>query len=76
MGLYVFAKRTRKHIIEMLYENGLSISYARVLEISAQLGEAAVEQCVQDGVVCPSALRNQLFTTAAVDNIDPTATTA
>ena len=78
MVLYVFAKIRKRQIIEMLHENGLSISYDRVLEISAQLGEAVVAQYVEDGVICPPALRKQLFTTAAVDNIDhnPTATTA
>ena len=52
----------------MLHENGLSISYDRVLEISAQLGEAVVAQYVEDGVICPPVLRKQLFTAAAVDN--------
>ncbi|KAJ7371263.1 hypothetical protein OS493_027379 [Desmophyllum pertusum] len=42
MGLYVFAKTRKRQIIEMLHENGLSISYDRVLEISAQLGEAVL----------------------------------
>lgn len=62
----------------MLYENGISISYDRVLQISAQLGEAVVTQYVEDGVVCPPSLRKGLFTTSAVDNIDHnrTATTA
>ena len=77
-GLYVFAKTRKRQIVEMLHENGLSISYDRVLEISAQLGEVVVAQYVEDGVICPPVLRKQLFTTAAVDNIDhnPTATTA
>ena len=76
--MYVFAKTRKKQIIEMLHENGLSASYDRVLQISAQLGEAVVAQYVQDGVICLPVLRKQLFTTAAVDNIDhnPTATTA
>ena len=45
----------------MLHENGISISYDRVLV---------------DGVVCPPILRKGLFTTSAMDNIDhnPTAT--
>lgn len=56
----------------------MSISYDRVLEISAQLGDAAVNKYVNDGVVCPPVLRKGLFTTAAMDNIDhhPAATTA
>ena len=61
----------------MLYENGLSIFYDRVLEISSQLGEAVVNQFVEEGRVCPRALRNFLFTVTAIDNLDhnPTATT-
>ena len=64
--------------MEMLHEHGIGISYDRVLEISAQLGEATVSKYVDDGVVCPPVLRKGLFTTSAMDNIDhnPTATTA
>lgn len=74
----LFAKTRKRQLIDMLHVNGLSISYDRVLEISAQLGEAVVAQYVEDGVVCPPVLRKQLFTTAAVDNIDhnQSATTA
>ena len=71
--------RTRKRIlIDMLHENGLCVSYDRVLEMSAKLGEAVVCQYVEDGVVCPPALRTKLFKTSAVDNIDhnPSSTTA
>ena len=62
----------------MVHENGISISYDRVLEVSALLGESVVNQYVADGVVCPQLLRKGLFTTSAMDNIDhnPTATTA
>ena len=62
----------------MLHDHGISISYDRVLEVSAQLGDAAVAKYVEDGVVCQPDLRSGLFTTAAMDNIDhnPTATTA
>jgi hypothetical protein len=50
----------------------------RVLGISTQLGEAAVERFVSEGVVCPPKLRQGVFTTAAVDNIDhnPSSTTS
>ena len=74
----MFAKTRKRQLVDMLHENGLSISYTRVLEISAQLGEGVVAQCVEDGVVCPPVVRKKLFTTSAVDNIDhnPTASTA
>ena len=62
----------------MLDQNGPSIPYHRVLEISAKLGEAVVAKYVDDGVVCPPILKKGLFTTSAIDKIDhnPTATTA
>jgi hypothetical protein len=44
--------------------------FRTVLEISTQLGEAAVERFVSEGVVCPPMLRQGVLTTAAVDNID------
>jgi hypothetical protein len=64
--------------VEMLHEHGVSIPYDRVLEVSAQLGDAAVSKYMEEGVVCPAVMRKGLFTTAAMDNIDhnPTATTA
>lgn len=78
MGMSIYAKTRKRTIVEMLHEHGVSISYDRVLEISAQLGDATVNKYVNDGVVCPPGLRRGLFTTAAMDNIDhnPTATTA
>lgn len=78
MGLSVYAQTRQRRLVEKLHEHGIGISYDRVLEISAQLGDATVSQYVEDGIVCPSALRKGLFTTSAMDNIDhnPTATTA
>ena len=64
----------RKHekvLVELLHDHGLNVSYDRVLEISAQLGDAAVSRYRVEGVVCPPVLRrNKLFTTATMYNID------
>lgn len=59
----------------MLHEHGMSISYDRVREISAQLGQATVNKYVEDGVACPPELRKQLFTTHIIDR-NLSATTA
>ena len=78
MGMSIYAKTRKKVLVDLLHDHGISILYDRVLEISAQLGHAAVGKYIEEGVVCPSILRKRLFTTAAMDNIDhnPTATTA
>eukprot|EP00058_Branchiostoma_floridae_P021206 XP_002606696.1 hypothetical protein BRAFLDRAFT_72537 [Branchiostoma floridae] len=78
MGMSIYAKTRKKLLVNMLHDHGLGISYDRVLEISAQLGDASINRYIEDGVVCPHALRRGLFTITAMDNIDhnPTATTA
>ena len=54
------------------------MSYDRVLEISTTVGNCVCEQYHLDQVVCPPNLREGLYTTAAIDNIDhnPRSTTA
>ena len=44
-------------LVDMLQYNGVSISYHRVIQISAQLGDASGRQFEEDGVVCPLVLR-------------------
>lgn len=78
IGLSVFSRTRKRKLVQMLHENGISVSYDRVLEISAELGDAALAKYSEEGVVCPSDLQRGLFTMAAMDNIDhnPTSTTS
>ena len=79
LGMSVYAKTQKKVLVELHHDHELSVSYERVLEISAQFGDAAVSRYQKEGdVVCPPILRKSLFSTAATDNIDhnPTATMA
>ena len=78
IGMSIYAKTRKRTLVNMLHEHGIGISYDRVLEISAQLGDATISKYAEDGLVCPPVLRKGLFTTSAMDNIDhnPTATTA
>ena len=78
IGMSVHAKTRKRQLVEMLHEHGLSIPYDRVLEISAQLGDAVVNRYNEEGVVCPPKLKKGLFCTSAMDNIDhnPSSTTA
>ena len=62
--------KTHKKVLIDLLDHGLSDSYDRVLAISALLGDAAVGKDIGEGVFFPFILRNILFTTAAMDNID------
>ena len=77
LGLMSHAETRKRPLVDELYSLGLSISYDRVLEISTEMGNKACARYESEGVVCPPKLKN-VFTTAAVDNIDhnPSSTTA
>jgi len=70
IGLVLHAETCKKKLVDNFYRLGLSISYDRVMQISADLGNSICSQFEEEGVVCPSKLKRSLFTTANGDNID------
>ena len=54
------------------------MSYDRVLQLSMDIANAVIDQFEDDGVVCPTVLREGLFTTGNLDSLDhnPTSTSA
>ena len=70
IGLDVYAQTRKRELVETLHKFGISISYERVLAISTDLANTVCQQYQTDGTVCPLQIRNGLFTTAAIDNID------
>ena len=76
--MMVHCQTIKRDLVDKLFQLGLSVSYDRVLTISTCVANGLTEQYTEHGVVCPPALRKNLYTTAAVDNIDhnPSATTA
>ena len=50
-----------KNLEEMLHDHGLSIAYDRVLDISAQLGDAVLNRYLEQGVVCPPILSKKAY---------------
>ena len=78
IGLMLHDHTRKKELVDRLYHLGLSISYDRVLCLSAQMGNRVCEQFHNEHVVCPPRLRGSVFTTSAVDNIDynPSSTTS
>ena len=78
LGLKVHAETRKRDLVEKLSQLGISITYDRVLQISADMGNSVCQLYRLEQVVCPPKLKLDLFTTSAVDNIDvnPSATTA
>ena len=78
LGLKIYSATRSKTLIDTMFRFGLSISYDRVMSITTDIANSVCDRFDQEGVVCPPELRGDLFTTAALDNIDhnPSATTA
>ena len=76
VGLTVHAMTRKRGLVDRLFQLGLSISYDRVM--STTMGNRVCEQYHRDQAICPPNIRQGLFTTAAIDNIDhnPSSTTA
>ena len=70
MALLIHAQTRKKELIDKLYNLRLCISYDRVLQISTELGNTVCAFYEETNNVFPPKLRNGLFTTVCVDNID------
>ena len=70
IGLLDYSRTRKRDLIDTQYELGLSISYDWILKILDTTKNIICAQYEKDDAVCPPNLRNGLFTTSAVDNID------
>ena len=64
--------------MDTLFQLGLCISYDRVLQIQSDIANDIFQRYEMEKVACPPNMRGDLFTIAAVDNIDhnPSSATA
>ena len=78
LALKIHGETRKRSLVDAFFNIGLCISYDRLLTISTDMANSVCSSFEEDGVVCPPKLRNQVFTTAAVDNIDhnPSSTTS
>ena len=70
VGMMLHSATRKKKLVDKCYKMGLSISYDRVQEIGNKLGNSVCSEYNSEQLVCPPILRSDLFTVAAVDNID------
>ena len=57
-------------LIDTFYKVSIRISYDRLQSISKDRTNSVIDRYDNDGVLCPSKLRDGLFATAAIDHID------
>ena len=67
----IYGSSRNKSLVEAFYKLGLCISYDRLLSITTDTANSVMKRCEAENTVCPANLMDELFTTAAVDNIDP-----
>ena len=70
MRLLLHNKARKYDLIDIHFERGLSVSDDRVLELSTNIANAVIDQSQDDGVVCLSVLREGLFATGNLNNLD------
>ncbi len=68
--MLVHNKTRKRELVDVLFEKGLSVSYNRVLQVSTDIANKAIDTFESDGVVVPTTLRTNLYTTGNLDNID------
>ena len=63
-------------MLDTLFERNLSVLYDRVLHLSADITNAVIDKYKADRLVYPTILKEGLFTTGNLDNLDhnPTST--
>ena len=59
-----------------MFDKGLSVSYDRVLQLSTYEANRTIEMHENEDCVCPSTLRDNLFTTRNIDNHNPSSTSS
>ena len=68
--LIMHATTQKKGLIEKVYNRSISISYKHLMELLTTLGNNLLTHYNPIKIVCPLTLNYNVFTTAAIDNID------
>ena len=70
LGMLIHNKTRKKGLVKEFAKQGLSISYSKLPEIKNNIAGQLCHQYVTEGVVPPKSLKDGLFTSAAIDNLD------
>ncbi len=70
IALLLHSSTRSRTLIDKFHSLGLCISYDRMLSISTALANSVCDQFDREVTLCPPLLRQNVFSTFAVDNID------
>ena len=70
LGLFIHNKTRKRDLIDNLFEKGLSVSYDRALQLSAEEAHSGIDRYENEGCACCLTLRDKLCNTGNLDNIE------
>ena len=70
VGLKLHAETRLRNVVVKFHTLGLCVSYNRILDVRKKLALSVCQRYENDGVVIPSNMKLNVFTTADVDNHD------
>lgn len=79
LALKLHSQTRSKKLVELLHKYALSVSYKKVISIESRFAQAIADQTRKNAdIFCPTNLHQDIFTVAALDNLDhnPTSRTA
>ena len=71
LALELHSQTRSKKLVKLLHKYSLSVSYNKVLSIETSFAQAIADRTkINADIVCPTHLRKQILTVAALDNLD------
>ena len=70
IGVMVHARIGSRKLVDQLAAEGVSISYNPVMNLRRSICNQVYMEYQANGLVCPVGLKKNVFTTAAIDNLD------
>ena len=69
--MILHAHTRKRELVDKLSHLGMSISYTRVIDLSAQMENSACKQFQREQVMCSPKMRSNVFTTSAISTTIP-----
>ena len=70
LSMKIHGATRSRGLVDTLHSLGMYVSYDRLLQLSSDVKNGICQRFLIEDAACPSKLRQNLLTTAAVDNID------
>lgn len=70
LSLLVHSRTRKRDLVDTIAKNGIGVSYDRVQNVELSITKQLCKKYNEERLVCPPSLKEGIFTTSAIDNID------